>query len=118
MNEQEATNWVFKEMEKLTPKHYIRTYFTLAELRPEDPRSDKVVYVVLPVDVYERESMGYEIMPVRILAENCPWDMERTLVRIDSENTHIIENLHDILIEDIDLHKHLVKLDESEKNCR
>lgn len=111
MNEQEATNWVLKEMEKLTPKHYKGTYYTLAELRPEDPRSDRVIYVVLPVDTYEREGMGYEIMPVEILAKNCPWDMTRTIVRVDSKNTHIMENLHDTVVEDADLHRHLKGLE-------
>ena len=111
MNQDEATMWVFKEMEKLTPKHFKRTEFTLAELRWLAFDRTYRHYVVLPVDVYEREDMGYEIMPVRILAENCPWDMNRTIVKIDTENTHIEGNLHDIVIEDAELHTHLKNLE-------
>ena len=101
---------VLSRMENLTQKDRIKTYFTCAELRPEDPRSDKVVYVILPVDVYEKDGMGYEIMPVEILAKHCPWDMERTIIKVDSKETHIIENLHDIVVEDAELHKHLKNL--------
>ena len=102
-----------KEMEKLTPEHFVRTYYTVAELRwPALTRTYKK-YVILPVDVYERYDMGYEIMPVRILAANCPWDMDRTIVKIDSENTHIEDNLHEIVVADAELHKHLCALDGS-----
>ena len=73
--------------------------------------SDKVVYVILPVDVYEQDNIGYEIMPVIMLAKNCPWDMKRTIVRVDSLNTHIMENLHDIVVEDAELHAHLKTLE-------
>jgi hypothetical protein len=104
---------VFKEMEKLTPEHFIRTYYTVAELRwPAFDRTYKK-YVILPVDVYERYDMGYEIMPVRILAANCPWDMNQTIVKIDSENTHIEDNLHEIVVADAELHKYLCALDGS-----
>lgn len=111
MNKDQATQWVLKEMEKLTPKHRIKTFFTLAELRPDDPYSDQVRYVVLPVDVYECDTLGYEIMPINILAKNCPWDMTNTLVKIKTENTDILDNLHNLVIEDAELHQHLSALE-------
>jgi len=111
MQKDEAMEWVLREMEKLTPEHFKKTEFTLAELRwPAFDRTYKC-YVVLPVDIYERGEMGYEIMPVRILAENCPWDMNRTIVKIDTENTHIEDNLHDIVVEDAELHAHLKNIE-------
>lgn len=113
MNQDEATLWVFKEMEKLTPKHKVKTYYTCAELRYSTFEKTYRKYVILNVDVYERYDMGYEIMPVEVLAKNCPWDMNKTIVKIDSEQTHIEGNLHDIVVEDAELHKHLIKL----KNC-
>ena len=105
-------NELFKIMERLTNKDYVKTFFTCAEMRPEDPRSDQCVRVILPVDVYERESMGFEIMPVRVFAAHCPWDMAKTIVRVKTENTYIMENLHDIVLEDVELHQHLTALDE------
>ena len=98
-------------MGKLTKNDYKETYYTVAELRPEDAMSNKVVYVILPVDVYIKEGMGYEIMPVEILAKNCPWDMTKTIVKIKSRETYIMENLHDIVVEDAELHKYLKALD-------
>lgn len=103
---------IYDRMNKLTRKDLVRTYYTVAEMRPEDPRSDRVEKCILPVDVYEKDGMGYEIMPVRLLAKHCPWDMAQTIVRIDTENTHIMENLHNIVVEDAELHQHLVALDE------
>ena len=107
-------NVFFDRMEKLRKEDYIRTFFTCAEMRPEDPRSDQVVRCILPVDVYEKDGWGYEIMPVRILAAHCPWDLKYALVKIKTENTNILGNLHDIMIEDKELHKHLEKLEGSE----
>lgn len=103
--------YIYGIMSKLTKDNWTRTYFTLAELRPEDAKSDLVVYVILPVDVYILDGLGFEIMPVAILAKHCPWDMEKTIVKIDTEYTHIMENLHDTVVEDAELHKHLSKLE-------
>ena len=108
MKQDEAMNWVLKEMEKLTPKHFIRTIFTVAELSIDQGHKREVI---LPVDIYERGELGYEIMPIRILAENCPQDMEKTNVKVDTENTHIDGNLHDIVVEDVELHTHLKNIE-------
>ena len=108
MQKDEAMEWVLKEMEKLTPEHHIRTDFTVAELSIDQRHKCEVI---LPVEIYERGEMGYEIMLIRILAENCPWDMEKTNVKINTENTHINGNLHDIIVEDAKLHAHLKNLE-------
>ena len=108
MQKDEAMEWVLREMEKLTPEHHIRTDFTVAELSIDQRHKCEVI---LPVEIYERGEMGYEIMPIRILAENCPWDMEKTNVKIDTKNTHINGNLHDIIVEDAELHAHLKNIE-------
>ena len=38
-------------------------------------------------------------------------DMEKTNVKINTENTHINGNLHDIIVEDAELHAHLKNLE-------
>ncbi len=113
MTQDEAMKWVLDEMGKLTKENYITTYITCAELRPDDPHSSVVEYVMLPVDVYQRNDMGYEIMPVEVLAAHCKWDMRKTLVRVDTENTHISDNLYNIVEENAELHKHLKQLEDS-----
>ena len=102
---------VFAHMEKLTNKDRVKTYFTVEELRPNDPYSDQVRRVILPVNVYEIDGMGFEIMPVNVLAKHCPWDMEKTLVRIKTDYTDFDGILHDIVVEDAEVHKHLTQLD-------
>ena len=101
---------IFEMMKELRPEHKVKTYYTYA--RMETDGSDRIVSVILPVDVYEYDDMGFEIMPVRMLAAHCPWDMEKTIVTIDTEFTHFHGNLHDIIMEDIEVHKNLCALDE------
>lgn len=103
---------VYDTLYSLTKKDYVRTFYTCAEMRLEDPHSDRVERCILPVDVYEKNGFGFEIMPVAMLTKHCPWDMTRTLVHIETENTIITGNLNDIVLEDAQLHEHLVALDE------
>lgn len=114
MNRDQDLQMVFKGMEQLKPEHLTKTEYTVAELRPEDPRSDQVRRVILPVNNYIYGDMGYEIMPVDILAKYCPWDMTRTLVKIRTDHTDILGNLHDIVVEDAEVHKHLKALEGGE----
>lgn len=105
----EASQWVLKELEKLTPKHFVRTYYTTVTMR----RRSEVRVCVVPVNVYENNDFGYEIMPIDIIAKNCPWDMMETNISIDTENTHLSGNLHKLVVEDAEVHKHLRWLEES-----
>ena len=111
MNRDQELDMVFKGMEQLKPEHLTHVGLTMAELRPDDPYSDQVVRVILPVNEYQLGNMGYEIMPVEILAKHCPWDMTRTLVKIRTDHTDILENLHDIVVEDAKVHQHLKALE-------
>jgi hypothetical protein len=110
LKEDNATQWILKEMERISPKDYKGTYYTCAEMQFDKP--GRIIRVILPVDEYEVGNMGYEIMPVAQLAKYCPWDMMRTLVTIHSKHTNIdYENLHDLVLEDAEVHKHLSALE-------
>ena len=113
LEEDNAAQWILKEMERISPKDYKGTYYTCAEMQLDKP--SRIIRVILPVDEYEVGNMGYEIMPVAQLAKYCPWDMTRTLVTIHSKHTNIDhENLHDLVLEDAEVHKHLSALEGGE----
>ena len=106
-----ANEWVLKQMEQISRKDYTGSYFTVATLEHKYRRAAVKVPVILNVDTYLCGDMGYEIMPVRLLAKNCPWDMNDTIVHIHTTHTNIDDNLHDIVIEDAEVHRHLVGLE-------
>ena len=87
-----------REIQKLSPKHWVRTYYTCAAIFHE-LNIKYVIYVVVPVDVYRQGEMEYEIIPVEMLAKNCPWNMENTCVKIHSEHTDIDGLLLSSLVE-------------------
>jgi len=106
-----GNQWLIDELSKISKKNYVKTYFTCAQLRLKGTK--EVVQVILPVDVYEVGGTGFEIMPIVVLTKNCPWDMDKVLVTIRSDNTTIMdENLGAIVVEDAELHGYLTQLDD------
>ena len=118
MTQDEAIKWLYRELEKLSKEDYVDTYMTCVELRPSDACDGKVEYVILPVDTYEKFDTGYEIMPVEVLAAHCKWDMKKTNVRVNTEHTHIDNNLYDIIDEDVEIHRHLKQLKEPDSTLQ
>jgi hypothetical protein len=99
---------VLQEIQKLSPKHYIRTDFTVARIRYKDD----VREIIVPVDHYQQGDTGFEVIAVEIIAAHCPWDMEQTYLTIDTEHTHIIDQrLMDMVEVDPAAHKVLKDLD-------
>jgi hypothetical protein len=122
MNKQQADKWLEQQLLKLQPADYVRTYFTMATIWriPETVRfetKDVQRYIIVPVDVYEHmgpkdmECIGFEIISIQSLAAQCPWDMTKTYVKLDSENTHYQGNLHDCIMESMPAHKRLTALE-------
>ncbi len=122
MNKQQADKWLEQQLLKLQPADYVRTYFTMATIWriPETVRfetKDVQRYIIVPVDVYEHmgpkdmECIGCEIISIQSLAAQCPWDMTKTYVKLDSENTHYQGNLHDCIMESMPAHKRLTALE-------
>ena len=122
MNKQQADKWLEQQLLKLKPADYVRTYFTMATIWriPETVRfetKDVQRYIIVPIDVYEHmgpkdmECIGFEIISIQSLAAQCPWDMTKTYVKLDSENTHYQGNLHDCIMESMPAHKRLTALE-------
>lgn len=122
MNKQQADKWLEQQLLKLKPADYVRTYFTMATIWriPETVRfetRDVQRYIIVPIDVYEHmgpkdmECIGFEIISIQSLAAQCPWDMTKTYVKLDSENTHYQGNLHDCIMESMPAHKRLTALE-------
>ena len=122
MNKQQADKWLEQQLLKLQPADYVRTYFTMATIWriPETVRfetKDVQRYIIVPIDVYEHmgpkdmECIGFEIISIQSLAAQCPWDMTKTYVKLDSENTHYQGNLHDCIMESMPAHKRLTALE-------
>lgn len=68
-------------------------YYTLAELRPDDPRSDQVWYVVISVHEFENDMYRVEIMPTKILEKYSIWSADKTLVKIQTKHDIYLGNL-------------------------
>ena len=114
MNKDEASKWLENEIMKLTPSCYRRTYYTVATI-DYLPIGRRVVQdsrqVVIPVDVYENYDLGFEIIGVVSLAGQIPWDLKDTIVKIDTNHTHIDGRVEELIMESLPAHKKLAELD-------
>lgn len=72
-------------------------YYTLAELRPDDPRSDQVRYVVISVHEFENDICRAEIMSTKILEKYIVWNVDKTLVKIQTKHDTYLGNLVDFI---------------------
>lgn len=97
---QNANQWLDAELNKLRPSHYDGTFFTIVHLRNEGTGASRDV--VVPVDKYVNNDIGFEAIRINALAAQCPWDMTETLIDVDTGITVIKgQNLYDMVEDSI-----------------
>jgi len=93
---QNANQWLDAELNKLRPSHYDGTFFTIVHLRNEAIGAGR--NIVVPVDKYVNDDIGFEAIRINALAAQCPWDMTETLIDVDTGITVIKgQNLYDMV---------------------
>ena len=117
----DANKWLENEIMKLTPSDFVRTYFVIAKLILDEKyvREDTALRecrIVVPIDVYERKQdpdhiYGFEVIDVKAVAAQCPWDMNNTRIEVTSENASFCGNLHDLVVESAAAHNKLTALE-------
>ena len=99
-----AEDWVNKQLRQLSAGQPKRTFYAVAHLRMLDVNGLETSVtkdVILPIDVFETDAYGCELGRVQALASQCPWDVERTKVRIDTAFIHVDDLLSDIIDQDV-----------------
>lgn len=117
----DANKWLENEIMKLTPSDFVRTYFVTARLILDEKyvREDTALRecrIVVPIDVYEHtvsidQTYGFEVIDIKAVASQCPWDMNNTLIEVNSENASFCGNLHDLVVESAAAHNKLTALE-------
>lgn len=79
---QNVNQWLNAELNKLRPSHYDGTFFTIVHLRNDAIGASRDI--VVPVDKYVNEDIGFEAIRINALAAQCPWDMTDTLIDVDT----------------------------------
>ena len=100
----EAEDWVNKQLRQLSAGQPKRTFYAVAHLRMlgvNGLETSMTKDVVIPIDVYETDAYGCELGRVAQLVCQCPWDVERTKVRIDTAFIHVDDLLSDIIDQDV-----------------